>query len=253
MKTIAVIPARYESTRLKGKPLLDICGHPMIWWVYQNVLKVKHFADVIIATDDHRIVDVCNSLGMKAVMTDRHPTAIHRIYELSQKYEADLYVQINGDEPLLDPQTIGRIFDIEKLPEGEYGINLIATTNNAVEINDVSNIKVVFSESGKCLYMSRTPIPTPFQTLEYSYHKHLGVIAYSREMLAFYAKSSPGRLESIEGIDLLRFMDYDKPLYIINAGEVETLSVDTAKDLEAVRKKIAERQCREAVNASDNV
>lgn len=243
MKSIAVIPARYGSTRFPGKPLVDICGHPMIWWVYQNAIKVKGFSEVIIATDDTRIFDLCFKLGLNVELTKEFPTAIHRLYDISKTHKADLYVQINGDEPLINSDVIKNIFNISKKAEmsGEWGINLVSAIHNAVEVNDTSNIKVIFSEEKVCKYMSRSPVPTPFKSLEFSYYKHLGIIGYSMEMLEFYVKSVPGRLERIEGIDLLRFIDYDKLLYIVEANSIDSLSVDTEKDLEIVRERMARR------------
>ena len=107
MKIIGVIPARYESSRFPGKPLADICGKPMIWWVYQQAKKVEALDRIIVATENRRIVDACMSLGMDVMLTsDRHPTGTDRVGEVARKIAADLYVNIQGDEPLLEPGTI---------------------------------------------------------------------------------------------------------------------------------------------------
>jgi 3-deoxy-manno-octulosonate cytidylyltransferase (CMP-KDO synthetase) len=107
MKIIGVIPARYKSSRFPGKPLADICGKPMIWWVYQQCLKVEDFESVYVATDDERIFSVCSELGMKVLMTsDKHKTGTDRIGEVARKINADLIVNIQGDEPMLEPETI---------------------------------------------------------------------------------------------------------------------------------------------------
>ena len=103
MKIVGVIPARYGSTRMPGKPLMDICGHPMIWWIYQNVIKVKGFDEIYIATDDERIKAVCEEFGAKVIMTTSDCSClIGRVYQVSQVVDADYYVTVNGDEPILE-------------------------------------------------------------------------------------------------------------------------------------------------------
>ena len=112
MKVIGVIPARYQSVRLPGKPLADICGKPMVWWVYQQAKKVKRLDSVYVATDDERIEEICKRFSMPVIMTtSAHPTGSDRLAEVAQKIEADIYVTIQGDEPLLEPETIVR--DVE--------------------------------------------------------------------------------------------------------------------------------------------
>ena len=104
MKIIGVIPARYRSSRFPGKPLADICGKPMIWWVYQQALKVPELDLVVVATDDQRIQSVCDSLGMAVFMTsDKHPTGSDRVAEVAEKTNGDLYINIQGDEPVIPP------------------------------------------------------------------------------------------------------------------------------------------------------
>ena len=111
MKIIGVIPARYKSSRFPGKPLADICGKPMIWWVYQQCKKVEDFDAVYVATDDQQILNTCKELGIEVVMTsDTHKTGTDRIGEVAQKIHADLIVNIQGDEPLLEPETIKALF-----------------------------------------------------------------------------------------------------------------------------------------------
>ncbi len=236
MKTVAVIPARYASVRLPGKPLADICGKPMVWWVYHKMCGIDEIDGVCVATDDRRIGDVCEKFGMPYMMTESvHPTAANRLWEVSERLEADFYLQINGDEPLISTEAVKAAIP-EKLPKDrEYGINIITEIKDPVQLMDPSNIKVVFDDSMRALYMSRTPIPFPFRMLNFSYYKHVGIIGYNKKMLDFYANSGPGRLEAIEGIDTLRFIDYGKELRFKIVENCETLSVDTQKDLDEVR------------------
>lgn len=243
MKVLGVIPARYNSTRLPGKPLEDICGKPMIWWVYYQVCKAKKLDQVVIAIDDNRVATVLNEYNIPYIMTkNNHPTAANRLAEVATKIDADFYIQLNGDEPLIDAEVIDMVIPDSIPEETEFGTNIITAMHNPVEVNDVSNIKVVFDNSMNALYMSRIAIPYPAKTLEYDYYKHVGIIGYNRKMLEFYENSKPGKLEKIEGIDTLRFLDYGKTLRFIEVDKSDSLSVDTVMDLERVRKILCERK-----------
>ncbi len=242
MKVIGVIPARFGSTRLPGKPLLDICGHPMIWWTYNNVKNINELDAVFVATDDERIAEYCDDASIPYLMTkNNHNTAASRLYEVSLKIDADFYLQINGDEPLLNKEAI--IASIPKtIPSDvEFGTNIITKMNDPAQVLDPSNIKMVFDNEMNALYMSRTAIPNPYKSLDFKYYKHTGIIGYNKKMLEFYNNSTPGRFETIEGIDTLRFLDYGKQLKLIIVDSCHNLSVDTAKDLEEIRKIIGSK------------
>lgn len=242
MKVLGVIPARYGSTRLPGKPLKDICGKPMIWWVYNQVCKAEKLDEVIVAIDDDKLAEVLEQYQIPYIMTkNNHPTAANRIGEVAEKIEADFYIQLNGDEPLVDKNVINAVIPEDIHAQMEYGTNIITKMKNPVEVNDVSNIKVTFDEANCALYMSRTPIPFPSKSLEFDYYKHVGIIGYNKKMLAFYQNSAPGRQERIEGIDTLRFLDYGKTLEFIEVEHCESLSVDTEMDLYRVREIISKR------------
>lgn len=239
MEIVAIIPARYNSSRFPGKPLVDICGKPMIWWVYKQVKKVKEINDIIVATDDERIEKVCHEYSMNVYMTQKsHKTSTERAYEVAQNKRADLYIVINGDEPLIEPEVISKIIPKGKI-ERFYVGNLMTKIKRASEVVDFTNIKVVIDEYRNAIYFSRSPIPYPKASLEYDYYKHVGVLAYSIEALEFFASSTPSRNEKIEDINELRFIDYGK---IIHMTEVDanSLSVDTPKDVEVVRKQISQ-------------
>ena len=242
MKTLGVVASRYASKRFPGKALADIGGKPMVWWVYQQALKAHRLNDVIVATDDERIESVCREHNMNVIMTATdNPTTANRMYEVSNKIAADFYITINGDEPIIDPRAIDAAIPDNVPQEYEYGTNTICALNNAVEIIDPSNIKVVFNDSMEALYMSRTPIPYPYGTLEFTYYKHVGVLGYNKKMLTFYQNSVPGKFEKIESIDTLRFLDYGKKLRMFIADINPSLSVDTPKDLERVKEIMRER------------
>lgn len=233
MNTVAFIPARYHSSRFVGKPLADLCGRPMIWWVYNRVRQAHHIDSVYVATDSEEIRQTCEALDIACVMTSaNHPTSTQRLYEAAQKINADVYVCINGDEPLIEPALVEQV--IPETTEGFFAANLMTKIHHPAEVVDNTNIKVVTDRRGNALFMSRSPIPHPKASLEYDYYKHLGVLAYSMEALRFFAQTPKGPVEEIEDINELRFIENGKALRMI-AVEAHTLSVDTPKDLHYVR------------------
>lgn len=235
MKTLGVVAARYASTRFPGKALADIGGKPMVWWVYQQAIKAKKLDKVIVATDDIRIEDVCKQYDMNVVMTStEHKTTASRMYEVSGIIDASFYITINGDEPMIDPRAIDAAIPDEVPQDYEYGTNTICVMDDPIDVMDPSNIKVVFNSNKEALYMSRTPIPYPYGTLDFTYYKHVGVIGYNKSMLEFYQNSVPGYFEKVESIDTLRFLDYGKKLQFYLVDMEKSLSVDTPKDLEKV-------------------
>lgn len=234
MKIIAIIPARYSSTRFPGKPLVDICGKPMIWWVYNEVKKVKRFADVFVAIDDDRIMSVCEQLGINYVMTKSdHPEHISRIHEVSEKIEADLYVCVNGDEPLISPACIEQALP-DRIDDDFFFSGAMRKLHDPAETIDPANIKIVISDTGRCIYISRTPVPYPKGTLMFNYNKYVGIECFSKQALDFFVSTPQGNIERIEDIDHLRFLENGK-LITFKYVDSESISVDTPKDLEKVR------------------
>lgn len=207
MKIIGIIPARYKSTRYEGKPLADICGKPMVWWTYQQAKKVIGLDEVYVATDSEIIEKVCKEHGVNVIMTsDQNKTPTDRIYEVSTKFDADFYISINGDEPLIDPKTIEAVIPNEK-KRNEYVANIITTIKDPVEVIDFTNLKVVTNDIGRGIYISRSPIPYPKGSMYCEYKKHVGVYAFNKKALEFYHNTKRGTLETIEDIDLLRFIE----------------------------------------------
>lgn len=240
MKTIAIIPARYSSTRFPGKPLVDICGKPMIWWVYNQVSKVKAFSDVFVAIDDERIRKTCEDLHIKYVMTrDNHPEHISRIHEVSEKINADLYVCVNGDEPLIAPACIEQALP-EHIDEDFFFSGAMRLLSDPAETIDPANIKIVMSDTGRCVYISRTPVPYPKGTLMFKYNKYVGIECFSKKALDFFVSTPQSNVERIEDIDHLRFLENGKHI-TFKYVDSESISVDTPKDLEKVRILLAEK------------
>lgn len=238
MKIVGVIPARYQSTRFPGKPLADICGKPMLWWVYQQVSKIECFDEVVCAIDDPRIEQMCIQEGLKYVLTrSDHPEHISRVHEVATKVEADYYICINGDEPLISRECILPVIP-DVIHEGPYFGGAMRVLTDPAETIDFAKIKVVVSDkTGRCLYMSRTPVPYPRGTLLFQYKKYVGVECFNREALDFFVSTPMGSLEKIEDIDHLRFLENDVDLHF-NYVQSDSISVDTPKDLEKVRKMI---------------
>lgn len=235
MKIIGIIPARYGSTRFPGKPLVDICGHPMIWWVYNQFIKVKGVSEVFVAADDERITKVCDENGIPYMMTrNDHVNHVTRLAEASDKIEADYYVCVNGDEPLILPENIVNVLPETLIRDEVYAGYLYRDLTNPAELYDPSNIKLALLSNGKCIYMSRAQIPYPKGSLNVTYKKLIGVECFNKAALDFYVNTPMGELEKIEDIDHLRFIEHGKTV-IIKKTDSESLSVDTKNDLEKVR------------------
>lgn len=240
-RVVAVIPARYRSSRFPGKPLADICGKPMIWWVYHQVQKAPEITDVYVATDDERIEEVCKKEGMNVVMTsDKCPTHLERIYEFSTKVDADFYININGDEPLIESKCISDMVPTGVDPESDYMANGMMILTDPIDAIDSSKIKVAVDMLGYCMYMARSPIPFPKGRADYQLKKFVGVQCFTKKALEFVSVTKRGFLESIEDIDEFRFLENGHKIKMV-LTEAKTLAVDTPKDLEKVRGIIASK------------
>ena len=235
MKMIGVIPARYNSSRFPGKPLADICGKPMIWWVHQQLKMVDELDEVFVATDDERIKNVCKEFEIKVIMTSTsHKTHLDRLYEVSTKINADFYINVNGDEPLIESDAIKKIIPIDIDPNSVFVSNLMTELKNPLEAVDFSKIKIATDVNGFALYMARSPIPYPKGTYNFVYKKFVGVQCFTKSALDFCYKAKRGPIEEAEDIDEFRFLENGQKIKFIHAN-VQTLSVDTPKDLEKVR------------------
>ena len=234
MKIICVIPARAESSRFFEKPLAMILGKPMIQWVYNNCIDVPEFEDVYIATDSEKIKATAEAFGAKVLMTSpHHETATERLYEVSTCIDADLYVMVNGDEPLLTREAIIQCIPKEIGQDTIYVSNLMTDFDNPVEVVDATNLKIVTDSTDRCLFISRSPIPYPKGSMDFVYHKFVGVGAFNRQALNFYHNTPRGPIEKIEENDSFRFLENQVPIYYYNC-HCKSLSVDNRKDIEGV-------------------
>ena len=241
MNIIGVIPARAGSARYPNKPLAAICAKPMLYWVWKHTAEVARFSAVYVATDSDEIRRAAEDFGARALMTSPDcETATERLWEVSERITADLYVMVNGDEPLVTAEDIEKCIP-DALPEdGFYVSNLMTDFINPVEVVDPSNLKVVTAEDGTCLFISRAPIPFPKGDMDYVYQKFVGVGAFTKAALDFYHNTPRGKIEKIEENDSFRFIENHRACYYINA-HCRSLSVDTPKDRDAVEAFMRER------------
>lgn len=166
IKILGIIPARYQSSRFPGKPLADICGKPMLWWVYHTVKSIETLSDVVVATDDERIRKSCEVHGIKVLMTGSHQTHVARIHEVSKKINADFYLGVCGDEPLLEKAQIEKALPGENdMNEKIYVGEVCRYFTDPAEVIDPANIKVVTNDKDECILLSRAVVPFPYKTV----------------------------------------------------------------------------------------
>lgn len=242
MRKLAIIPARYNSSRFPGKPLIDLKGKTMIQRVYERVAGSNLFEEVVVATDDERIYDHVLTFGGKAEITAAtHETGTDRCGELIQKKyaEFDIVVNIQGDEPLVDSrqlETLVAAFDSNAVQIATLGIY----TNNETEINDPNRIKIVLDQLGNALYFSRSPIPfVRNNTSNYKHIKHIGVYAFRSNTLQEVIQLKQTDLELTESLEQLRWLENG---YKINVQltSIETPNIDVPEDVEKVIQLIDE-------------
>ena len=235
MRIIGIIPARYSSSRFPGKPLADIHGKPMIWWVYQQAKKVQEINDIYIATEDERIQNSCSQHEIPVVMTsNKHPTGTDRVAEVATKISADIYVNIQGDEPMIEPKTISMV--IKPFINGDdiQVSNLMTKIKDPVDALNPTVPKVIASESGRGIYLTRSLSPFPKSSIDYYFYKQVCAYAFTPWALEFFQNTPRGRIEKIEDIEILRFIENGVYVKFIEVNS-KTIAVDTEMDLVRVR------------------
>ena len=240
MRIIAVIPARYASTRFVGKPLCDIEGRPMIWWVYHACCQVEEFADVIVATDDERIFSVCQRLDMNVRMTSAtHKTGTDRLCEVAREVPADLFVNVQGDEPLLEPNVIRSVIPPFHEDNNLQVCNLMTKIDDPCEVVNNTVPKVIVNREGFGVYLTRAAAPYPKGALDVAYYKQVCVYGFTNEALRFFSDYATlhgkARNEEIEDIEILRFIESGIKVRYVEV-KTSSIAVDTEKDLEKVRR-----------------
>ena len=238
-KVIVVIPARYGSTRLPGKPLIPLAGKPMIQRVYERAKLATRVNRVIVATDDERIVKAVEGFGGEARMTrSEHRTGTERVAEVAAREDGDVFVNVQGDEPLLDPNAIDAAVS-SLLEEPPASISTVATLiKTPGDIMDPNAVKVVLDFDGNAIYFSRAPIPWVRDTaskIQVRHLKHLGLYAFQREALLEYPTLPQGELERIEQLEQLRWLENGWKIRVTEV-EHDAISVDVPEDVPRVEK-----------------
>ena len=251
---VAVIPARYDSTRLPGKPLLLLGGKPLVLWVAERALAARTISRVLVATDDSRIMDAVEAAGFEAIMTrSDHASGSDRVAEVALHVDAEIIVNVQGDEPLIEPDTIDRA--VNALIEDSEA--MMATTcemiDTAADVLSRSVVKVVMDDQGRALSFSRNPIPFPNQAVRhhgsieaalrnepallFSFRKHTGLYAYRHEFLLEFTGWPRSVSETAESLEQLRALERGVTIKVVEAA-APSIGVDTKEDLERVRAMI---------------
>jgi len=232
MKAIAVIPARLASTRLPRKMLREIAGTPLIGAVYEAVRSSPLLADVIVATDSEEIMAVCRKHSWNAQMTSTaHRSGTERVHEISQRVAADIYINVQGDEPLVRPEHMAALIRVMENPAAEVGT--VMTPAAEIDIPNPNAVKVVTDLNGRALYFSRAIIPFDRDGLQPRYFKHLGLYAYRKAALDRFVALPESSLEKSERLEQLRFLENGISIFV---GETpfDSVGVDTEEDLQRV-------------------
>ena len=241
IKTAAVIPARYGSTRFPGKVLAELCGKPMIQWVYEKA--AASIADeVIIATDEPKVAKAVEGFGGRAVMTSpNHPSGTDRISEAVQGLDCDIIINVQGDEPLIPTSVIdGLIRKMQEDASIEMGTVAVPRLRSEID-NDPNKVKVVFDERNFALYFSRSMLPYLREGgKDTKTYLHWGIYAYRRATLDRFVRLPEGRLESCEKLEQLRALENGIRIYVM-LSDLESIGVDTPEDLKRAEMKIREK------------
>lgn len=243
MKALGVIPARYASTRLPGKPLVDILGRPMIRRVYESAARARSLDRLIVATDDERILAAVEAFGGQARLTSpEHNTGTDRVAEVAGGMEAEVVVNIQGDEPFVEP---GMIDEIVQPLLADPRLPMCTSMHEVTEPADFANpnvVKVVVDLSGHALYFSRSLIPYPRRREGHRVFEHIGLYAYRRDFLLKFARLPQTPLEKLESLEQLRALEHGYRIRVVQTRQrYIPLSVDTPEDLEKARALARER------------
>jgi 3-deoxy-manno-octulosonate cytidylyltransferase (CMP-KDO synthetase) len=239
MNTVAVIPARLASTRLPRKMLRELSGKPLIGWVYEAVRSSPLLSDVVVATDSEVILETCRRYGWRAEMTAAsHKSGTERVHEISNSLAADVYVNVQGDEPLVRPEQIATLLGVMNEKSVEVG-----TVKTACPREDVQNpnaVKVVTASNGRALYFSRATIPFDRDGSAPRYFKHLGLYAYRKPALDWFVAQPESMLEKSERLEQLRFLENGIPI-LVGETPYDSVGVDTEEDLQRVAEILRRR------------
>jgi 3-deoxy-manno-octulosonate cytidylyltransferase (CMP-KDO synthetase) len=232
MKVIAVIPARLESQRLPRKMLREIGGRPLVVCVYQAVRKSPLLEDVIVATDSEEILAACRKHSCNVMMTSsKHRSGTERVHEVAQSLAADVYINVQGDEPMIRAEHIEAL--VMLMQESSVPVGTLKTLA-AEDVTNPSAVKVVADANGRALYFSRSTVPYDRDGSHPKYFKHLGIYAYRKPALDQFAAMPESSLERAERLEQLRFLENGIPVYVAET-QYDSVGVDTEEDLARVQ------------------
>jgi 3-deoxy-manno-octulosonate cytidylyltransferase (CMP-KDO synthetase) len=238
LSVLGVVPARLASTRLPRKVLRDLAGRPLVAWVYEAARRAPDLDDVLVATDADEVMQACAKLGIPAVMTSNaHPSGTDRVWEVAQSRAADVYVNVQGDEPFITPGHVARLVEPFRAdPETQVSTLCIRATPEEVDARQVN--KVVFGVGGRALYFSKYGIPFDRDGRGAVRYKHIGLYAYRRAALEAFHRLPPSTLERMEGLEQLRFLENGIGITVRETTE-PTIGIDTEEDLRAAEARLA--------------
>ena len=242
MKVIGVIPCRYKSSRFPGKPVAMICGKPMLWHVWNQAKKTKYVDKLIVATDDNRIYDVCYQYGIEPIMTSEdHKTGTDRVAEVAERIDGDVFVNIQGDEPMIDPSGIDVVV-AEIINNDEESIaNAFALIENKSDLINGNVVKVITSNTNYAIAYSRSPIPYPKESNPI-YKRQIGLYAIKRESILEFPSLNRGYLELSEGIEMLRYLENGYKIKMVEVSDNNSIPVDVPDDVMRVESLMKNRE-----------
>jgi 3-deoxy-manno-octulosonate cytidylyltransferase (CMP-KDO synthetase) len=240
LEAIGIIPARFQSTRFPGKALAVLSGKPLIQHVYERSALARTLSKVIVATDDDRILSAVKKFGGEAVLTSpSHPSGTDRVAEVARGMKAEILVNVQGDEPLVDPRNIDALVEeLRRDPAAEMA-TLRSPIRKPEDLENSNVVKVVCDLAGNALYFSRAPIPRRGPGQVDGAYRHLGLYAYRRATLLEFSSASPGNLERMENLEQLRVLENGRKIRVLDAVG-ESMGVDTPRDLELVQELLDE-------------
>jgi 3-deoxy-manno-octulosonate cytidylyltransferase (CMP-KDO synthetase) len=241
LRIAGVIPARLSSTRLPRKVLRELAGRPMVEWVWRAAAGSGLMDPVVVATDSDEVADICRERGVPVAMTSPNcASGSDRVREVARQIEADIYVNIQGDEPTLTPDFFPPLIALFDRPEVQ--VATLAVRCPAIDIDNPNAVKVVTAQDGKALYFSRATIPHDRDQAGFAgYRKHMGIYAYRKAALEKFAELPPGWLENVEKLEQLRLLEAGIDIYVAGAP-ADTIGVDTEEDLERAQAALMSRE-----------
>lgn len=241
-KTAIIIPARYNSKRLNGKPLIKVCEKPIIQWVWERAKQVKSADLVIIATDNEEIFNAAKAFGADVEMTaENHSSGSDRIKEVADRHsDIDIIVNLQGDEPMINPDCVEEVINILKNDSNADIATLVSKASKEDDLDDPNMVKCVFDNDGYAMYFSRSKIPYERNFEIADFYKHIGIYAYRKESLAKMSELAQPKVEQTESLEQLRALYYGMKIKV-SVVEYDSIGIDTLADLNNFKKLVSSK------------